>query len=50
MPAEAKGWATIAIALLAAAALGGGLALSGGPGQGRKERRDEARAGCPRTC
>jgi len=43
MPAEAKGWATIAIALLAAAALGGGLALSGGPGQGRKERRDEAR-------
>ena len=43
MSAETRGWATAAIAVLAAAAVGGGLALSGGPGQGRKERRDEAR-------
>lgn len=38
-----KGWATIAIALLAAAAVVAGLALTGGPGHARKERRDRER-------
>lgn len=40
MRVEAKGWATAAIAILAAAAVGGGLALSGGPMKGRMERHD----------
>lgn len=35
--------ATWGIAILAAAAIGAGLALSGGPERGRKERRDDAR-------
>ena len=35
--------ATWGIAILAAAAVGAGLALSGGPERGRKERRDDAR-------
>ncbi|MRX51939.1 hypothetical protein GI374_16235 [Paracoccus sp. S-4012] len=43
MRGEAKGWATGAITILSVLAVGGGLALSGGPMQGRKERRDEAR-------
>ena len=34
-----KGWATAAIVLIAALAIGAGLALTGGPGQARKERR-----------
>ncbi|MEF9602927.1 hypothetical protein O4J55_11450, partial [Paracoccus sp. PXZ] len=38
-----KGWATIAIALLAAVAVVAGLALTGGPGHARKERRDRER-------
>ncbi len=38
-----KGWATAAIVLIAALAIGAGLALTGGPGQARKERRDKQR-------
>ncbi len=38
-----KGWATLAIALLAATAVVAGLALTGGPGHARKERRDRER-------
>lgn len=38
-----KGWAAFAIALLAAVAVIAGLALTGGPGQARKERRDRER-------
>lgn len=40
---RAKGWATGAIVILAAVAVGGGLAISGGPMQGRKESRDRLR-------
>ena len=43
MADRAKGWATGAIVLLAAIAVGGGLAISGGPMQGRKEARDRLR-------
>lgn len=38
-----KGWATLAIGLLAVLAIVGGLILTGGPGQARKERRDRQR-------
>ncbi|WP_313351604.1 hypothetical protein [Paracoccus sp. (in: a-proteobacteria)] len=38
-----KGWATLAIALLAVVAIVAGLVLTGGPGQARKERRDRER-------
>ncbi|MFC3570586.1 hypothetical protein [Paracoccus sp. TOH] len=38
-------WPTIAIGLLAAIAIVLGLALTGGPGQARKERRDRQREG-----
>lgn len=40
-----QGWASGAIAVLAAAAVAAGLALAGGPMQARKERRDDARMG-----
>ena len=39
-----KGWASIAIILIAGALIGGGLVLTGGPGQARKERRDQERS------
>lgn len=38
-----QGWASIAIAALAAGMVVAGLAIGGGPGQARKERRDETR-------
>lgn len=38
-----KGWATFTIGLLAVVAILVGLALTGGPGQARKERRDRER-------
>ena len=38
-----KGWATAALAVVAAALVGAGLLLSGGPDQARKERRDRQR-------
>lgn len=38
-----QGWASLAIAGLAAVVVVAGLVLAGGPGQARKERRDEAR-------
>lgn len=40
---KAQGWASIAIAALAVALVVAGLAIGGGPGQARKERRDAAR-------
>lgn len=40
-----KGWATIAIGLLAAIAVIAGLVVTGGPGHARKERRDQQRDG-----
>lgn len=40
-----QGWASWGIAALAGAAVIAGLAIAGGPGQARKERRDEARMG-----
>ena len=39
-----KGWATVALLTVAAIVIGAGLALTGGPGQARKERRDQQRA------
>lgn len=41
---QGQGWASWAIAALAAAAVVAGLAIAGGPVQARKERRDDARA------
>lgn len=38
-----KGWATMALVAVAAIAVGAGLALTGGPGQARMERRDQQR-------
>ena len=38
-----KGWATAALAAVAALLVGAGLILSGGPDQARKERRDRQR-------
>ena len=38
-----KGWATVALLTVAAIVIGAGLALTGGPGQARKERRDQQR-------
>lgn len=38
-----KGWATLALAIAAVVMIGAGLALTGGPGQARKERRDQDR-------
>lgn len=43
--AERHGWAVWAIAALAVAAIGGGLTVTGGPMQGRVEKRDQLRAG-----
>mgnify|MGYP003458979147 CR=1 FL=1 len=39
-----KGWPAMALTVVAAIAIGAGLALTGGPGQARKERRDQQRA------
>ena len=38
-----KGWATAALAAVAALLVGAGLLISGGPDQARKERRDRQR-------
>ena len=43
MAERGQGWASLAIAAVALAAILGGLVLSGGPGQGRMERRDRVR-------
>ena len=43
MAERARGWATTAITLLGVAAITGGILISGGPGQGRAERRDDQR-------
>lgn len=43
MTRRSKGWATAAIAALGVAAIAGGILIAGGPGQGRAERRDDAR-------
>lgn len=43
MSASAKGRASAALLVMAALAVGGGLALTGGPATGRAERRDETR-------
>ncbi len=40
-----RGWPALAIALLAALAVAGGLFLTGGPAEARKERRDRQRDG-----
>lgn len=45
MPREGQGWASLALAALAAAGVVAGLALTGGPMEARKERRDSMRAG-----
>lgn len=47
MPAEGRGqgWASLALAGLAALAVVAGLMLTGGPMQARKERRDATREG-----
>lgn len=41
---DSRSWATAGITALALAAIGGGLILSGGPGEGRAERRDWQRS------
>lgn len=43
MTARGQGWAAWAVAALAGVAVVAGLSIAGGPGQARKERRDEAR-------
>lgn len=40
-----RGWPAVLIALLAVLAIGVGLALTGGPGTARQERRDQSREG-----
>lgn len=41
--AMTKGWAAIALAVIAAIVIGAGLVLTGGPAEARKERRDRER-------
>ena len=41
--AMTKGWAAIALAVIAAIVIGAGLVLTGGPTEARKERRDRER-------
>lgn len=43
MAERVQGWPVWAITALALAAIGGGLAVTGGPMQGRVERRDDLR-------